>query len=105
MLISRGGLVLASVLSILWFQEAIWKTFQSRISDRLLKVEHALRGTSGQQPNSDQDIPPCQLNAEWLAKRPHFTSLLGEYLAQAIRPTVAFPHVLLIIVVLIRSVI
>lgn len=102
-LISRGGLVIASVLVILWFQDAIWKTFQSRISDRLLKVEHALKRVSGQSSNIDPDITPCQLNAEWMEKRLGFKGLLSEYMTQALRPTVAFPHVLLIAVILIRS--
>ena len=90
-LLSQANLYFVVVLAILWLQEAIWKTFQARISDRLLKVETALRDT-----NIATNLVPCQLNSEWLAQRSGFAGLVKEYLCQAVRPTVTFPYILLI---------
>ena len=95
-LLSQANVYLVIILAILWLQEAIWKTFQARISDRLLKVETALRDTS-----TASSIAPCQLNSEWLAQRSGFAGLVKEYLCQAVRPTIAFPYILLIGVTLI----
>lgn len=91
LLIAKTSLYIVIILAILWLQDAIWKTFQARISDRLIKVETALQET-----NSANNLPPCQLNSEWLAKRSGFVGLIKEYLCQAVRPTIAFPYILLI---------
>ena len=71
------------LLAILWLQEAIIKTFQSRLGARLLRLEAMLREGSSQ---------PMQLHTDWLASRPRGLTLLGEYLRSAGRPTVAFPY-------------
>ncbi|WP_028468329.1 hypothetical protein [Neptunomonas japonica] len=91
LLIAQTNLYIVIILAILWLQDAIWKTFQARISERLIKIETALRDTS-----SLHNVPPCQLNSEWLAKRSGFVGLIKEYLCQAARPTIAFPYILLI---------
>ncbi|BBB28054.1 hypothetical protein [Neptunomonas japonica] len=91
LLIAKTSLYIVIILAILWLQDAIWKTFQARISDRLIKVETALQET-----NSANNLPPCQLNSEWLAKRSGFVGLIKEYLCHAVRPTIAFPYILLI---------
>lgn len=90
-LLAQANLYIAIILAILWLQDAIWKTFQARISDRLIKVETALQDTI-----SANNLPPCQLNSEWLAQRSGFMGLIKEYLCQAARPTVAYPYILLI---------
>lgn len=79
------------VIFLLWGQEAIWKTYQSRIEQRLIKVESAL--------STDTDVPPCQFNNEFLEQRQGVLALVVEYAKQAVRPTVAFPYPLLIVVV------
>ena len=71
------------LLAVLWGQEAIIKTFQSRLGERLLRLEAMLREGQGQ---------PMQLHSDWLSKRPRGIALLGEYLRSACRPTVAFPY-------------
>ena len=93
LLTHQAGFGILFLLAVLWLLEAIWKTFQSRITERILTVEEALKAKS----DDAQSIIPCQLNTEWLANRQGFTGLIGEYLSQSIRPTVAFPHLLLII--------
>ncbi|WP_293268018.1 hypothetical protein [Neptunomonas sp.] len=88
----QANLLLILLLATLWLQDAIWKTFQARISERLLKVEAALRDNN----ETLNNVSPCQLNSEWLAQRSGFSGLIKEYLCQAARPTVAFPYILLI---------
>jgi hypothetical protein len=78
--------LLGVLLLILWFQEAILKTWQGRLSDRLRVLEQALK--LGDQAQCE----PFQLYSQWLAKRPGLAGLLLEYGRSAMRPTVAFPH-------------
>jgi len=78
--------LLGVLLLTLWFQEAMLKTWQGRLSDRLRVVEHALKlGDQAQ-------CHPFQLYSQWLAKRPGLAGLLMEYGRSAMRPTVAFPY-------------
>ena len=83
--------LLLSVTTILWLQDSIWKTFQSRIDQRLLQLEAAIA-----------DSEPCtamQFNRNWLATRPGAVGLIVEYLKQACKPTVAFPHAVLLMLI------
>lgn len=86
--LNPGRLVLALLL-LLWLQEAIFKTYQSRLSDRLLKVEQGLR--EGALPSQGM-----QLHSEWLIHRPGVGGLLAQYLSQALRPSLACSYVLLL---------
>ncbi len=84
--------VLTMVLAaVLWLQEAILRTGQARLVVRLLRIEALLRDGAA------APRPACQLYSEWQAARPGAVGLLGEYLAAALRPTVAFPYVVLIV--------
>ncbi|MEP6969097.1 MAG: hypothetical protein ABJA49_01565, partial [Betaproteobacteria bacterium] len=77
---------------VLWLQDAIFKTFQARLVARLLDLErHLAQGnaTSGQ---------AFQLHTIWQAGRKNLAGLLGEYLRSAMRPTVAFPYLVLLLV-------
>ena len=94
--VSAGWLAL--VVALLWLQEGIIKTYQSRLSDRLLRVEAMLL---------DPDTPTpthaaMQLHSEWMANRPGALSLIAGYAVSACRPTVAFPYVPLLIAVAIE---
>jgi hypothetical protein len=79
------------LLALLWLQEAVLKTFQGRLEDRLLAVEAALKAGG--------DAPAMQLHSDWLASRPRGLGLLGQYLKSALRPTVALPSPLLMLLV------
>ena len=83
------------ILLILWLQDAIWKTFQSRIEPRLLHIEKYIagEGVAGESKES-----AFQFNSEYHKVRLKGFSLINEYTRQAIRPTVAFPHTVLILV-------
>ena len=89
------------LLLVLWFQDAIWKTFQSRIEVRLLQLERGLSNGDGIESTEDQEINAYQYNLLYVKNRPKNSELIKEYLTQAVRPTVAFPHVILLVLALI----
>lgn len=82
---------LSVLIIVLWLQESIFRTYQARLGQRILRVEGLIK----------QDMPAnglaFQLHAEWLANRQGTLGLLNEYIASAIKPTVAFPYALLLI--------
>jgi hypothetical protein len=80
------------LLLALWLQEAIVRTFQARLGERLLRVEHLLR------EDAVQSAAACQLHTEWLASRPGLAGLLAEYGRNMLRPTIAFPHAVLVLI-------
>ncbi len=84
------NIFIALILAVLWLQDAIWKTFQSRIEPRLLQIEKYISERSQQSA--------FQFNSEYQRVRLSGLSLIGEYLRQSIRPTVAFPHFVLILI-------
>lgn len=88
-------LIASAILLVVWLQDAIWKTFQTRSEQRLLIVEQAI---SDEKRGNASDFVPMQLASEFEANRGSTISLFVEYGKQAIRPTVAFPHVILIFI-------
>ena len=77
-----------ALMLIMWVQEGIFRTSQSRLGDRIVRVEQLVR----------QGGVPYQLHTEWQAARPGFVGLIAEYARNMARPTVAFPYVLLILI-------
>jgi hypothetical protein len=77
------------LLALLWLQEGVLKTFQGRLGERLLAIEPALKSGEG--------AAPMQLHSDWLASRPRGAGLAGQYLKSALRPTVAWPYPLLML--------
>ena len=84
----------ALLVLVLWLQEAILKTWQHRLAERLRVIEavftHGPQGVDA----------PFQLHSQWLAQRPGLSGLLAEYGRSALRPTVAFPYALLCLLAL-----
>ena len=78
-----------ALIVVLWVQEGVLRTFQSRLAARILRVEEMLRQAGG---------AAFQLHSEWLASRKGALGMLIEYAAAALRPTVAFPYVVLLLV-------
>jgi len=87
---------IALILLVLWLQDSIWKTFQSRIESRLLQLEQFIAEGS--------DASAFQFNREYQRVRLSGLALIAEYARQSIRPTVAFPHTVLILILLLRYV-
>ena len=85
--------LLSVLLLVLWMQEAIYKTFQNRLGARILQLEQWIVAP----PAAEAGIP-YQLHSAWMAQRKGLAGLLAEYTSSALRPTVAFPHVVLLLV-------
>lgn len=86
-----SGFWISALVLLLWAQEAIFRTYQSRLGSRLLRLESLLK--QGAVSGGDA----FQLHTEWLAGRPGFTGLLVQYGTSACRPTVVFPYLVLVV--------
>ena len=82
-------LLASAFILIFWLQEGIFRTFQARLGDRLLRVEGYLRDTGNVGF-------AYQLHTEWLKNRPSIFGLVMEYAKHSVRPTVAFPYIVLL---------
>ena len=89
LIFSQLSLTIAVISMTIWFQDSIWKTFQSRIESRLFSIESSIR--------SGAPVIPCQFNSEFANNRGSTVSLIKEYLRTAVKPTVAFPHLVLLL--------
>lgn len=87
--LAQATLVSVLVVLVVWLQEGIWKTFQGRIYQRLLVVEKAL--------SEGQGYKAMQFNSSWQDNRAGYTSLVAEYCRAALKPTVAYPYIALVI--------
>ncbi|MDY7538895.1 hypothetical protein RGU72_11565 [Undibacterium sp. 5I1] len=83
--------MIVGLLLLMCLQEAIVRTSQARLSNRILRIEAMMK-----QP-PQEDFSAFQLHTEWLKERKGVVGLLMEYASQALRPTVAFPYVLLVV--------
>ena len=101
LLTSFAPVLICVVLAVLWLQEGIWRTFQSRIGARILRVEAGLRSLA--EPVALADTPASdahlafQLHSEWGTTRPGGLKLLWAYVANSLRPTVAYPYAVLLV--------
>lgn len=93
-------LVSLMIIGIVWLQDGIWKTFQQRIEQRLLIVEAAFES----EKNSSSTISPLQFNQYFLKNRAGAGKLVAEYVKNACRPTVAYPHIVLLALVLLMPI-
>ena len=86
-----GGtsLFILLLMAVLWLQDGIWKTFQSRIEFRLLQLENSISEGTAERG--------YQFNNGFLKTRMSGLALIAEYVRQSIRPTVAFPHIVLVV--------
>lgn len=91
-----------SLLIILWLQEGIWKTFQKRLESRVMYIENTLK-LSQVEDQSQKDELAFQLYSQWQKQRQGIIGLITEYLFNASKPTVAYPHVVLILLFLFVS--
>lgn len=88
------NIYLLFILMIIWLLDGIWKTFQSRIETRLLIVEEYFSKGS----LHESKILPYQFNRQFMQHRPGGITLIKEYVRQALRPTVAYPHFFLLLI-------
>ena len=92
---SSALIITLSFILILWLQEGILKTFQARTCSRIESIESAISHLSlGEQTT----IIPFQFYNDWLKTRPSTLGLVLEYIKSALRPTVAYPYVVLVFI-------
>lgn len=87
--------VLCALVLMLWFQEAVLKTWQIRLAARLIAIEVVFK----RGPQSGDE--PFQLHSQWLVQRSGLAGLLVEYARSASRPTVAFPYAVLVVLAIV----
>jgi len=90
-----SSMLISALLAVLWIQESVLRTGQSRLGTRILDLEKMLR--EGAHPPG----AAFQLHTEWLANRPGVAGLASEYLRNASKPTVAFPYAVLAVIAMI----
>ncbi len=100
---SQSPLLMVLLLLVLWLQESIWKTFQFRSEQRLIELEQAWHNNEqnlleGKELRTDSAL--C-LYRQWAESQGGIKARLVEYFSNAIRPTIAYPYVLLIIITII----
>ena len=83
------------IVAIVWLQDGIWKTFQSRTEQRIMKLEQGI--AEFEEGKGELSILPFQLNRQFRENRASTVGLLTEYFKQSLRPTVAFPHLFLLL--------
>jgi len=92
--LNRCDAMLLIITLILWGQDAIWKTFQARIEQRLLALELELTSTKNSVVTT-----AFSYHLNYSQARPSTSGLIKEYARQALRPTVAFPYFILVIII------
>lgn len=78
------------LMALFWLQEAIWKTYQSRLTVALTDLESQLK------TSKDQVISP--IYSQWQENRGGALALIAEYLESSLKPTVILPYLPLIII-------
>ena len=81
------------VILVMWLQEGIWKTFQGRLGARIVYIEREIE-------NKAKVEDPFQLYTQWEAQRPGIIGLIREYILSSLKPTVAFPYIILVALVI-----
>lgn len=92
LILSLDTILSSLLLLILWLQEGIWRTYQSRIANRILMIEKCLSEAEG------VEAPAFQLHRIWQVSRLGTLGLVKEYLHNSVRPTVAYPYVVLLLI-------
>lgn len=83
------------IIAITWLQEGIWKTFQQRTSNAILAIEQKL-ASSEEEPNLAL-VKPYLFYSEWQGSRQTTIGLIKEYFTNALKPTVMYPYLPLIL--------
>jgi hypothetical protein len=78
-----------TLILVLWLQDAIWKTFQKRTETRVLFIEEKIK-------HSADEAEAFQFYSEWENNRQGMVGLVKEYISSALKPTIAFPYVVLV---------
>lgn len=86
-----------ALILVLWLQDGIWTTFQKRLESRIVFIEQQL------QNEPDESGMAFQLYSQWEGRRQGVAALIKEYLLNAVKPTVAYPYAILVLLILVYS--
>jgi hypothetical protein len=78
------------IVLLCWMLESIFKTYQSRLGERLLKIEVSIK--------QGKEHDGMQFHTEWQSNRTNGARLIIEYAKHALKPTVAYPYALIFLV-------
>ncbi len=87
------------LIAALWLQEGIWKTFQSRTADAIMAIEEKLALNETEQSNDPEQL--YLFYKQWSANRPNSKMLVAEYIKNSLKPTVIYPYLPLILLIII----
>ncbi|MCP4989182.1 MAG: hypothetical protein GY928_24925 [Colwellia sp.] len=87
------------LIAALWLQEGIWKTFQSRTADAIMAIEEKLALNETEQSNDPEQL--YLFYKQWTANRPNSKTLVTEYIKNSLKPTVIYPYLPLILLIII----
>lgn len=87
--------ITVGLVFILWLQDGIWKTFQKRLESRIIFLESRIK------QDTDTNNEAFQFYSQWESKRQGVVGLIKEYILNSVKPTVAYPYVILLIMVLV----
>lgn len=96
---SVSMLVTLFVLTTLWIQEGIWKTFQCRAASAIIAVEDKLALSEPEDTNDSTE--PYLLYKQWQENRSSTAALVTEYVSNSLKPTVLYPYIPLMFIVII----
>lgn len=88
----QSNMVIILILAVLWLQEGIWKTYQARTCQRIELIEQAL---------PENNLIAFQFYRQWSENRPSSAGLVLEYIKNSLKPTVVYPYIPLIFIILI----
>ena len=83
-------IVTLAFIALFWLQEAIWKTYQARLTNAITHLESQL--------NTSNELLISPLYSQWQANRGGILTLIAEYLESSLKPTVMLPYLPLIII-------
>lgn len=91
------------LLLITWLLEAVWKTFQARTASAIITIERQLINN---ELNEEEKKPATHYSmySQWQANRCGLNTLLGEYITTSLKPTVLFPYIPLLMLVIILEI-
>ena len=96
---SLASMVSLVLLATLWLQEGIWKTYQQRTVNAIIAIENKLALSKAEQ--TTESIEPYLVYSQWQENRPGIKALITEYVSNSLKPTVMYPYMPLMIVILI----
>ena len=82
-----------ALILVLWLQDGIWKTFQKRMETRIVYIEKELQ--------SEVNDKAFQFYSQWEEQRQGAKGLIKEYLSNSVKPTVAYPYAIIILLMLV----